>query len=131
MKIPATIRYSIRMLVALSKPKKRLTTSKLSKMLGISSLYIRQIVIPLEKRGFIKSFKGKNGGLALVKSPDKIKIISIFNAYEENLNLSECVNSPNVCDKTRDCETRKLLIKMSNLLKDFLRGITIKDLIKR
>lgn len=131
MKIPATIRYGIRMLVILSKSKKRLTTSKLSKILGISSLYVRQLVMPLEKRGFIKSFKGKNGGLTLVKSPDKIKLISIFNAYKENLNLSDCVDSPDRCDKIKDCETRKLLIKMSNLLKDFLRSITIKDLIKR
>lgn len=131
MKIPVKIRYGIRMLVVLSKSRKRVTTQKLSKILGISSLYIRQITIPLEKRGFIKSFRGKNGGLVLAKSPDKIKIMSLFNAYNENLNLSGCIDSPGICDKTKDCETRKLIIKMSNLLKDFLRGITIKDLTER
>jgi len=130
MKLTVTIKYGIRMLSLLSKTKNRINTRKIAKIMGVSPLYLRQIALPLEKRGFIKSFRGKNGGYALAKSPDKIKIISIFNAYNEGVELSECITHPNICKNTPNCETRKFLIEISNNLKEMLRNKTIADITK-
>jgi len=129
MKLPAKVRYGIRILIILAQKQKKCTIKKLSKTIGVSSVYIRQVVIPLEKTGYIKSLRGKNGGLTIIKAPNKIKIINIFKAYKIDFDFAECVEDSTKCKESEICTTRKLLVGMKNSIESYLKSTTLSDLI--
>lgn len=44
--------------------------------------YLEQLLVTLRKAGFVKSFRGTNGGYALAKSPTEITVLDILTALE-------------------------------------------------
>jgi Rrf2 family cysteine metabolism transcriptional repressor len=44
--------------------------------------YLEQLLVTLRKAGFVKSFRGTNGGYALAKSPGEITVLDILTALE-------------------------------------------------
>lgn len=44
--------------------------------------YLEQLLVTLRKSGFVKSFRGTNGGYALAKSPSEITVLEILTALE-------------------------------------------------
>lgn len=49
---------------------------------NIPQHYLEQLLVTLRKSGFVKSFRGTNGGYALAKSPSEITILDILTALE-------------------------------------------------
>jgi Rrf2 family protein len=48
---------------------------EIAKRQNVSLKYLEQIIRPLKKANFIKSFRGSKGGHMLNKSPDKITVL--------------------------------------------------------
>ena len=48
--------------------------SNIAKRQDISVKYLEQLIIPLKKVNFIKSFRGPKGGHMLTKSPEEITV---------------------------------------------------------
>lgn len=44
--------------------------------------YLEQLLVTLRKAGFVKSFRGTNGGYALARRPDEIRVNEILSALE-------------------------------------------------
>lgn len=44
--------------------------------------YLEQLLVTLRKAGFVKSFRGTNGGYALAKAPSEILVIDILTSLE-------------------------------------------------
>ena len=44
--------------------------------------YLEQLLVTLRKAGFVKSFRGTNGGYALAKPPSEIRVLDILTALE-------------------------------------------------
>jgi len=44
--------------------------------------YLEQLLVTLRKAGFVKSFRGTNGGYALAKAPSEITVLDILTALE-------------------------------------------------
>ena len=44
--------------------------------------YLEQLLVTLRKAGFVKSFRGTNGGYALAKAPGEITVLDILTALE-------------------------------------------------
>jgi len=44
--------------------------------------YLEQLLVTLRKAGFVKSFRGTNGGYALAKAPGDITVLDILTALE-------------------------------------------------
>lgn len=49
---------------------------------SIPQHYLEQLLVTLRKAGFVKSFRGTNGGYCLAKSPAEILLVDIFVALE-------------------------------------------------
>jgi Rrf2 family protein len=54
---------------------------------NIPQNYLEQILVILKKKGFIKSFRGKNGGYSLNISPNKIIAYDVLECLEGELNF--------------------------------------------
>jgi Rrf2 family cysteine metabolism transcriptional repressor len=49
---------------------------------GIPQHYLEQLLVTLRKAGLVKSFRGTNGGYALARRPDEIRVNEIMSALE-------------------------------------------------
>lgn len=102
----------------------------ISKNQDISFKYLGQLVIALKIAGLLKSACGRHGGYFLSRSPDKIRLIEILKASEGSLYLAECIESPDICHRSKDCVARLIWEKASRAFMDVLSSITLNDMIE-
>jgi Rrf2 family transcriptional regulator, nitric oxide-sensitive transcriptional repressor len=85
--------FALRVLVYLAQQQNRLTTiSELAEFYNISRNHLVKVVHNLGLKGFIKTTRGKNGGICLAKPPQEIVIGEVVSAFESNFYLVECLN---------------------------------------
>jgi Rrf2 family protein len=99
-----------------------------SKRENISVKYLEQLIIPLKKANFIKSVRGPKGGHMLAKPPEAITIGEIVRVLEGGINLSSCIENPEVCDRTSDCLTRDLWEETTKAMYEKLNSATLSTL---
>jgi Rrf2 family protein len=131
LKLPTNIRYGIRLVITLAQAGRLMNTNELSKEMGVSPLYLRQIAIPLEKNGVIRGVKGAKGGYVLNVNPAETDLYKIVNAMNEDFSLLDCVNCSDACPKSNDCISRELWIGLSRVLRSALKKMTLKGLIAK
>jgi Rrf2 family protein len=102
----------------------------ISKSQDISEKYLGQIIIPLRSAKLIASSRGAHGGYSLSKAPSAINLFDIVNVLEGSISVVECVADPAVCDRTKKCPTRNIWCRLDKMIHDYLRGITLEDLVK-
>jgi Rrf2 family protein len=100
-----------------------------SKRENISVKYLEQLIIPLKKANFIKSVRGPKGGHMLAKPPEAITVGEIVRVLEGGINLSSCIENPEVCDRTSDCLTRDLWEETTKAMYEKLNSATLSKMI--
>ncbi len=59
---------------------------------GVPRKFLEQILLELKKRGIVHSHRGKHGGYALGRSPDKISFAEVIRVIDGPLALSPCAS---------------------------------------
>ncbi len=129
-KIPTAIRYGVRMLITLAENDRQMNTNELSREMGVSPLYLRQVALPLEKKGVIRGTKGAKGGYSLNVDPATIDLFTIFKAMNEDFSLLDCVDCTSACERSADCPSRELWKALSRSLRRSLKSLTLKKLVE-
>jgi len=102
---------------------------EVSKRENISVKYLEQLIIPLKKANFIKSVRGPKGGHMLAKPPEEITVGEIVRILEGEINLSSCIEHPEVCDRTTRCLTRGVWEEATKAMYDKLNSVTLSKMI--
>jgi Rrf2 family protein len=131
MKIPTMLRYGVRMVVTLAQKGEVISTAELAQEMGVSPLYLRQLAVPLERKGIIKGFRGAKGGYLLNVKPTDINVLEIMQAYDEDFSLLDCIKSTNTCLQSSVCTTRYLWKELSKTLRKTAQAITLQTLIEQ
>jgi Rrf2 family protein len=92
--------------------------------------FLEQILLDLKRRGIVHSHRGKHGGYALGRPPDKISFAEIIRAIDGPLALSPCVSvtAYRRCDDCIDeatCVTRKVLLAVRDATAGILENRTL------
>jgi len=103
---------------------------EISKRQDISVKYLEQIIIPLRKANFIRSFRGPKGGHILAKSPKDITVGEIVNVLEGGIDLSGCIEKPEECNRSSSCLTRGVWEEATKAMQDKLNSITLSKMIE-
>jgi Rrf2 family nitric oxide-sensitive transcriptional repressor len=103
--------YSMRALMYLAAHTDRVCTIKdISEIFGISHNHMIKVVHKLSRLGYIKSRKGKNGGLRLAKHPREINLRQLIIELEATFHLVECFNiEKNACHIISSCKLKNIL----------------------
>jgi Rrf2 family protein len=85
--------YSIKILLYLSKENfsSYLSAGNIASAVGLPKEYISKILQSLTHYGIVGSQKGKGGSFKLIKSPLKIRLIDLINAFENESFFTKCV----------------------------------------
>lgn len=98
-----------------------LTSSLIAGSLSCNPVLVRKELATLKEGGLIESKEGKNGGIRILKSADKIYLSEIFNLVKgSDTVLSSLKNKPNP-----NCRVGKQInIKLDTILNDIDNAIS-------
>jgi Rrf2 family transcriptional regulator, iron-sulfur cluster assembly transcription factor len=123
--------YAVRVILALSKKAraKRFSTSEIGREMLIPPALVQRIVAELAGGGFIVTQAGRHGGISLAHDPSQITLLQIVEHFEGELFLSDCVLKPAECPFERRCPVHCQWIRLKDLLRNEMAGITFKQLV--
>jgi Rrf2 family protein len=101
---------------------------EIAKRQNISLKYLEQIIRPLKKASYVKSFRGAKGGHMLNKPPAEISVGEIVALLEGGDTLVQCDKDPSTCDRKDSCLTRYLWQEAAKAMYARLDTITFADL---
>ncbi|HMO01862.1 MAG TPA: Rrf2 family transcriptional regulator [Oligoflexia bacterium] len=111
-----------------------ISSSELANAIGIDKLYLHQILSKLRKAGIIKALRGPSGGFLLAKPANQISLNDIFVAEEGDSLAVICEHKPinkHRCKTDFSCYLKPIWFNLKNTVEDYLKSISLQDLIER
>lgn len=132
MKISTKCRYGIRALVEIAKNPSSdpMTRNTIAKKQEIPDSYLENILIALKHGNIVTSIRGAGGGFVLSRPPEEINLLDVYEVLQGSISLLDCVDCPEVCDRSKDCVVRPVWLEMQEAQKEVLKNKSIKDLIE-
>ena len=131
MKLSTKTRYGTRMILEMAQNygQGTIQLGEIASRQNISLKYLEQIIRPLKKADYIKSFRGAKGGHMLAKPPEEITVGEIVAVLEGGDTLVDCDREPQECERVDSCLTRYLWQQAASAMFQRLSAITFGDLI--
>lgn len=132
MQLSTRSRYGTRMMLDMAQHynKGPIPIGDIARRQGISVKYLEQLIIPLKKANYIRSVRGSKGGHMLAKSPKEITVGEIVNLLEGGIDLADCIEKPDICNRSNSCLTRGVWQEATKSMYNKL-SITLAKMIKR
>ncbi|MFT4724832.1 MAG: Rrf2 family iron-sulfur cluster assembly transcriptional regulator [Colwellia sp.] len=102
----------------------------ISERQGISLSYLEQLFSRLRKYGLVNSIRGPGGGYRLGMCSAEISIADVINAVDESIKATRCDGKGN-CQNGDECLTHTLWEGLSDRIEDFLKNITLAELVEQ
>ena len=105
------------------------TLGEISLKQNIPISYLEQIFLMLRKAALVKSVKGPKGGYVINSPLDELRIASIIDAVNENIEMTRCgTKAMNNCmPNNTKCNTHYLWYGLSNHIRNYLEAISVAD----
>lgn len=102
---------------------------EISEAYGISYHHLVKVVHRLGQAGYLKTTRGKGGGISLGRPPEKIRLSDVFCDMEPSLDLVECFNSStNTCRIAPGCGLKHVLKKANQAFMATLENYSLSDI---
>lgn len=122
--------YTIRALCLIAKRRKKIVSVvELVDELEIPKPFLRKILQVLNKKGVLRSYKGRGGGFQLAKAPNQILLTDLIEIFQGPLKLNECFFKKMSCPNKRTCNLKARIDKIEKNVIDELKSISMKDLL--
>lgn len=126
------IGYAITALCVIAEQKRRrVSVSELAKNLKIPKHFLRKIMQVLNKKGVLRSYKGRGGGFVLAQAPRKILLINLIEIFQGPVKLSECIFKKTICPNIQRCKLKKKIDVIEKYVISKLKNITLVSLLEK
>jgi Rrf2 family nitric oxide-sensitive transcriptional repressor len=102
-KLTRSLDIALLTLIELAASGKQLSAAGLSQALGAPRNHVAKIIHVLGRGGYIRTLRGKGGGIRLAKAPEAIRLKEIIDLVEGPISLMSCTIDPGVCPLTPRC----------------------------
>jgi len=120
MKLTKSLDIGLQILIQLAAQKKQLSAADLARILDAPRNHIAKVVQILTRGGYIRTLRGKGGGIRLARPVEQISLQEIVDIVEGPLYLMECTINPGVCPFSAPCRLRlKLREAQEGMIKVF------------
>jgi len=109
---------------------KPVTLTDIASRQTISLSYLEQLFSRLRRANMVKGIRGPGGGYTLAGKASDINIADIIAAVDEPLDATKCGGESN-CQNEKACLTHDLWMGLSEQIKDYLKGITLAQLLEK
>ena len=133
MRISTKGRYGTRAMLdlALHYSSSPILVKDIARRQGISERYLEQLLLSLKVAGFVRAVRGAHGGFILSRPPAQIKLDSIINALEGSIAPVDCVDSPDLYQKSSCCAMHDIWLEVGEAMEKVLESITLEELVER
>ncbi len=97
----------------------------------ISLKYLDFIIASLKTAGLIVNKRGRKSGYTLSRSPDEIKMLDIYRAFEPGINVVDCISGNYICDFRITCSVRDFWSELNDIIINYFESYTLGDLIRK
>jgi len=98
---------------------------KIAEHTGFSKNHISKVLQRMVKNDLLKSVRGPSGGFSLKLDPEKLSLLTIYEAIEGPMVITDCPFENEVCHFDR-CLMLNVVNKMAQEFKQFLNKQTLK-----
>ena len=126
-------RYALRVLADMAEHQSNgyVPLKEIAQRQEISEKYLESIIKILVKEGILVGLRGKGGGYRLSKSPDQFTVGGILQLTEGSLSPVACLEPGAApCARVADCRTLQLWQGLDKVIREYLEGYTIADLMQ-
>jgi Rrf2 family nitric oxide-sensitive transcriptional repressor len=122
--------YSLRLLMYLAvRPERLSTIQEVAKAYNISSNHLMKVVHQLGMAGYVKTVRGRSGGIRLGKEAGGIGLGELLRFTEPDMDIVPCFEPENQdCPLRRACRLKGALDKARQAFLEVLDDYTIADL---
>lgn len=132
MKITSKGRYAVRIMAELAKNQNGyLPVIEIAEKQNITPKYLEKIIAMLVKAKLISSYRGSMGGYKLIKEPKDYTIAEILKVTGDLPTLAPCLIDENSCPNYDHCDSLGCWEKLNKLIYDYLKKITLEDLLNK
>lgn len=124
--------YSFRVLMylAVQPPDERSTIKEIAGRYQISENHLMKVVHQLGRHGYVKTIRGRQGGLVLARTPSDINLGAVVRKCEEDLNIVECFDAEtNCCAITPVCGLAGVINEALDAFLAVFDGYTLADIL--
>ncbi|WP_299560395.1 Rrf2 family transcriptional regulator [uncultured Sulfitobacter sp.] len=120
--------YALRVLIMLAvRAPARVATSHIAAVYGLSEHHLSKVATQLVAEGFVRSERGRNGGLTLAKPAMAIKIGDVVRALKRDDPVVECFGTDKSCLILPACGLRAPLAQAQEAFFATLDRFTLAD----
>lgn len=128
MKLTLQTDYALRILMVLNdEPDRTISVDEISRQFSISKNHLMKVAQALSAHDFIKTERGRNGGLRLAMAADEIRIGAVVSAIEPDMNIVECYQNSN-CALLPNCRLKPLFGLAARSFIETLNQKTLSDI---
>lgn len=130
MRLTAMTDYTLRLLMYLGQHSDRLCTiAEIALAHRVSEAHLMKITHRLGLQGWIKTVRGKGGGMRLARAPADINLGALVRGIEPDFDLVECFAGGSQCALTGRCRLASVLQDGLQQFLQHLDGHTLADLL--
>lgn len=127
MKLNLKTDYALRVLIFLSnKPDEMFDIETLSRTYGLPASSLMKIVSELVAVGYVRSTRGRSGGIRIGKDPSEIRVGDVVRAMGEGMNMVDC----STCLLAGNCKLAGVLCEAAQAFEAVLMKYRLSDLLE-
>lgn len=101
--------FGLRTLMSLAAAKRLLSVDDIARSYGISRNHLAKVAQRLQAEGFIKTFRGRGGGMRLAREPEEIVIGDVVRRLENFDSFVACFGGGSGCAAQNLCGLKPVL----------------------
>ena len=122
--------YGLRVLMYVAmQGERRSTISEIAEAYGISEAHVKKVALGLGRHGWVRTLRGRGGGLILAREPGLIRLGEVVRKLEPDFALAECLGSGSQCRLTGICKLTEVLQDALGLFQTRLDNSTLADIL--
>ncbi|MFD3190484.1 RrF2 family transcriptional regulator [Sedimentitalea sp. HM32M-2] len=131
MRITKRTNIAVRLLMYCAANTDRLVTkAEIAECCNISENHLAQVINQLSQLEYLRTQRGRNGGMSLARSAADIRIGDVFRDVEGNLPIAECfADADNTCPLVRACRLRVALTQAAQAFYASLDELSLDSLV--
>lgn len=132
MRLTTRTNLAARVLMACAvNPDRLIRTAEIAGICNASAHHVAVVVQRLHTEGYLKTLRGRAGGLRLARPADQISIGAVFRLFEAEIPFAECFDpETNTCPLTGDCRLRGYVQRALEAFYHELDMVTLDDLVR-
>ncbi len=105
-------------------------TQEIAAACNASANHMAQVIHMLGQLGFVRTERGRRGGLALARPMRRIGLGAVLRAFETEMPFAECFGTANTCPLTPACRLRPAIAAAVEAFYAAFDGLTLADLVE-